>query len=81
MLGLIDKLIDLLIAAGVHIHYEGNGRATGEADVEFESHLDAAEAMKKDKQVLMMLFLLLLLVFLPTYFLWVIISERAGKLL
>jgi len=39
-----------LVPAGVHIHYENNGRATGEADVEFESHRDAAEGMKKDKQ-------------------------------
>ena len=38
-------------SAGVHIHFENNGRATGEADVEFESHRDATEAMKKDKQV------------------------------
>jgi len=38
-----------LIPCGVHIHYEG-GRATGEADVEFETHRDAQDAMTKDKQ-------------------------------
>uniref|UniRef100_A0A8C4QF35 RRM domain-containing protein n=1 Tax=Eptatretus burgeri TaxID=7764 RepID=A0A8C4QF35_EPTBU len=33
----------------VHIEYEPNGRATGEADVDFTSHEDAVAAMSKDK--------------------------------
>ena len=36
--------------SAIHIHFEPNGRATGEADVEFESHADATEGMKKDKE-------------------------------
>ena len=36
--------------SAIHIHFEPSGRATGEADVEFESHEDAVEAMKRDKQ-------------------------------
>merc|ERR1719334_483987 len=39
-----------LVPSAIHIHFEPSGRATGEADVEFESHEDAVEAMKRDKQ-------------------------------
>jgi len=38
-----------LIVMDVAIHYNNNNRATGEADVDFRSHDDACEAMKKDK--------------------------------
>merc|ERR1719187_2050401 len=39
-----------LAPAAIHLHTGMDGRANGEADVEFETHEDAQEAMKKDKQ-------------------------------
>jgi len=38
-----------LVPSQIHIHYGTNGRATGEADVEFETHEDASAAMERDK--------------------------------
>jgi len=36
-----------LVPAAIHIHYEPDGRAKGTADVDFASHDEATEAMKK----------------------------------
>jgi heterogeneous nuclear ribonucleoprotein F/H len=33
----------------VHIHYQSDGRASGEADVDFSTHEEAKEAMFKDR--------------------------------
>lgn len=47
--GDIAKFFAPLNPLRVHIDVAPNGKATGEADVEFRSHEDAVAAMSKDK--------------------------------
>ena len=44
-----NPIAAISVPSQIHIHYGPNGRATGEADVEFETHEDATAAMEKDK--------------------------------
>jgi len=39
-----------LVPSAIHLRSWPNGKATGDADVEFESHADAQEAMKRNMQ-------------------------------
>lgn len=48
-----DDIIDFfkpLVPMNVTIHYNSDGRASGQADVDFATHQEASDAMNKDRE-------------------------------